>query len=418
MRSGSDIATKIMSAVEVLEPTDKEAIRKVVMGVAQAPSVEAADTFRGWLEKISVQGVRAFGQQEIFELSRGLTIIYAQNGSGKTSLVDAIELLSTGRTTRAAQYPQLESEMRDDLHVQHATLDGEPCAPDAKVSAVWRIARGTATINSEWSRTWGKAAENAPPVHLIARRRLREVIALKGPDRASRLGDALGLSAIIEEWTIAQNRLSDEAKRLELAPVLPQEFEHDVVRLMAATPGDASESFLEALIVQDAQSVLDSEPDGNAPAEGPWDVTLGRTVSPLPKVPPTFALEEIIKSSEDLVEPPPQATRAVIGTQLVDLFQAFLATAEPNKLCPACEDGTVSSERLSHLESLLHDVTELRRYQAAQKAVHSRATALLDALPIEGLRWSIPLVSPQMLDEPAASEKGVGDGRKLSHCDG
>ncbi|BCW58526.1 hypothetical protein StoSoilB20_18730 [Arthrobacter sp. StoSoilB20] len=393
-----------MAAVEALDSPDDAAVSKVVKSIAEPPALIAQEPFNGWIESFGVQGVRAFGPLETIQLSRGLTIIYAQNGSGKTSLVDAIELLSDGRTTRAAQYPQLEGEMKDEHHVQHATLNGSPCSPIAKVNAVWRPAKGMEAVDSVWAATWGQAAEMAPPVHLLARRRLREVIALKGPDRASRLGDALGLSALTAEWSGAQNLLAEQAKRLEVAPIVPQEFVEEVARLVASTASDADESFIRDQITQEALLVLSAEPVDELLPASPWDATLAQPISIPPTLPQIASLVESIQGIEDLAAQPQPVAGGGIAPELMELLRAFLSSAKPHEICPACEDGTVRPERLTEIERILQDLAALEQHLSMQKAVQSRAAASMDALSLGGLDWQLSVVPAEISQALGASE--------------
>lgn len=50
----------------------------------------------GVVDSVAVQGIRSFGPEQTLHLSEGLTIVYAGNGKGKTSLTDALELVTDG----------------------------------------------------------------------------------------------------------------------------------------------------------------------------------------------------------------------------------------------------------------------------------------------------------------------------------
>ena len=48
------------------------------------------------IKSLSVEGIRGFNKQENIMLSDGVTLIYGQNGSGKSSLLQSIEWAFTG----------------------------------------------------------------------------------------------------------------------------------------------------------------------------------------------------------------------------------------------------------------------------------------------------------------------------------
>jgi hypothetical protein len=394
-----------MADVVALESPDEPSVRAVIERWARPPAIRDQAPFTGWVESFGVQGVRAFGPLETIHLSRGLTVIYAQNGSGKTSLVDAVELLSNGKTTRAAQYPQLEGEMKDEHHVQHATLEGEVCAPSARVNAVWRPARGEEAVESIWTGTWGEAADMAPPVHLLARRRLREVIALKGPDRASRLGDALGLSALTAEWSGAQSLLAEEAKRLETATNFPKEFEEEVGHLIASTPLDASIESIRAHVEQQAESVLSAEPKDEIVPASPWDSVLAQTVALPPSLPQSSSLDATLENMKAAANKPKPAENAGIAPQLVELLRGFVAAAQPHQICPACEDGTVSPERLSDVETLLKGLASFEQYQIMERTAQAEVKTAVDGVATTGLDWNLRTETLEIQEETLASEK-------------
>ncbi len=68
------------------------------------------------LKRISYQGVRNLEQGEI-TLCRGLNIVYGVNGAGKSSLLEAISFLTTGRSFRTIKLNLMVSEQADQLVV-------------------------------------------------------------------------------------------------------------------------------------------------------------------------------------------------------------------------------------------------------------------------------------------------------------
>lgn len=77
------------------------------------------------VDSVAVRGIRSFGPEQTLWLSEGLTIVYAGNGQGKTSLTDALELITGGATTRRVSLPNAAAEVKDKDHITHRTPTGE-----------------------------------------------------------------------------------------------------------------------------------------------------------------------------------------------------------------------------------------------------------------------------------------------------
>lgn len=72
---------------------------------------------------LKVQNVRCIEQAEL-SLARGLTLISGDNGSGKTSLLEAIFILGRGRSFRARNNEGLIQHGKDHIRVYgHVELD-------------------------------------------------------------------------------------------------------------------------------------------------------------------------------------------------------------------------------------------------------------------------------------------------------
>ncbi len=62
------------------------------------------------VENITVQGFRGFNERRSIEFDRKLTLVYARNSYGKTSISEALEWLLYGVTSKVEQadYSKLE----------------------------------------------------------------------------------------------------------------------------------------------------------------------------------------------------------------------------------------------------------------------------------------------------------------------
>lgn len=73
------------------------------------------------LNSISISNVRRFSEDVTLNISSGATIILAPNGTGKTSIFEAIELALTGAVRRLSQPP--DALIRDGLDIAKIRLD-------------------------------------------------------------------------------------------------------------------------------------------------------------------------------------------------------------------------------------------------------------------------------------------------------
>lgn len=82
-----------------------------------------------WIERISVVGLRSFGQAtQSADLSPKLTIVYADNSQGKTSLAESIEFLLTGTLSRKTFTGSAAREFAESLRNAHLPSTVEPYA--------------------------------------------------------------------------------------------------------------------------------------------------------------------------------------------------------------------------------------------------------------------------------------------------
>lgn len=108
--------------------------------VDQAVVGHAAGTF---LTSVEVEGFRGIGPTTALTLTArpGLTIVAGRNGSGKSSLAEALELVLTGETYRWRNKSTIWSERWRNLHHDHARV---------KVGLV-EEARGPITVSTTWA---------------------------------------------------------------------------------------------------------------------------------------------------------------------------------------------------------------------------------------------------------------------------
>ncbi len=106
------------------------------------------------LVSLTVEGFRAYREEQKFSLDAPVVVLYGPNGLGKTSVFDAIDYACTGRIGRLNQKRTPSEFARLATH-----LDKTPGSGSVKVevhgeggneSAIWKLERNTA----DWSNAW------------------------------------------------------------------------------------------------------------------------------------------------------------------------------------------------------------------------------------------------------------------------
>lgn len=386
-----DLGREIIWRIEGLdEPTDDEA-RKIVERLTADPGAEPQPPFDGHIESIRVQGIRSFGEEQELELSRGLTIVYAENGTGKTSLIDAVELFTEGKTTRAAQAGASASEVKDERYVLHSSVQGKSAGIKPRVWIDW-VENGSVR-SSDWGGDWKSGAAEKPPVHLLARRRLREILNAKGVDRAERLVHALGLHELSEKWDAAQDVLTKHANAIDATPVSGSEWLREAVRSFLSKPDAQNMTRDEiAKCVEREARVRLEHPAGDRGIENErtgFEAVWRAVVEPPPVVPNS---EELAAAAEPLRgrKRLDQRTEPDVESSVMGLLEAFKAVAVADEKCPACADGTVTSARLDAIASTLATSRQERLDREETERLLAAARSALRKISEYRLEWKLP----------------------------
>lgn len=276
------------------------------------------------VDSVAVRGIRSFGPEQTLWLSEGLTIVYAGNGKGKTSLTDALELITGGATTRRVSLPNAAAEVRDKDHITHRTPTGgvDPANPP-RVHIRYR--NGQELRSCEWTK-FGSPATHPPDLQILPRRLLRELVNAKRTERTEPLGAALGLADTIESWTAIAKELRTRAAAAR------EEAQPHLKLLSDEVPIAGSDAEQMARIQRWEQMQSPHSETLNEPPEpGPWQ-----------------------KLAQDLTEdkqPPAGATP--LGSEFESLLRSFIAVVEPDTTCPACAQASVPAARIDEVRALL-----------------------------------------------------------------
>ncbi|OYO13805.1 hypothetical protein CGZ98_05100 [Enemella evansiae] len=315
--SPQDLAGRIRNDLKEASDIEQVLDRHLPAVMPVAPS-----GYLGRVDAISIQGIRSFGPRQVLSPSPRLTIVYAGNGVGKTSFVDALELHAVGATTRAQAHGGAAGEVRDTDHIPHLDSDGVAQSWTPRVEVQW-VDSENVRHSSVWSGTFGTPASGAPVIELIARRRLREAVQAPRAERIERLAPSLGLGQAVNQLTAIANVLSDQAKK---------RAEQD--RIPAAVLAS-----------------IDNSGPLDARALVTWaDKVLGQRGGELPPVSATLAgWQRLERDVSDHVRGRPGAG-APERYGLIRLLRGFLAVAEVGAQCPACLAGKVTPNRLAEVE--------------------------------------------------------------------
>ncbi len=372
MTTGHEVAQRILSDIGATPDKD---VADIVGEHLPAPTRRTRYPFSGTVDTISVQGVRSFGAEQTLELSRRLTVVYAENGTGKTSLVDAVELLTTGRTTRRVAFPEITTEVSDEDHIPHAAPGGGPVFP-ARVTATWRPSPDADPVVTTWHAEWETPAPEAPPLHALARRRLREIINSKAADRGERLGYAVGLGYYIKTYTAVREALTTETKRA--SPTVPDDISAAVSEWRFPTAATITLAELTDRIRAQARADI-SALCGETPDQEDRSDEVAALDEPItaPPRPQSARLRELADEWESLRTRLSNAESDRDDVEL-RLLSTFREVAAEGDRCVACDHGVVTAERLGVIDGILHGAAERKQLVDENDSLHRRAIRSLD----------------------------------------
>lgn len=366
-----------------------------------AASADEAEPPGTYLKSVTVEGFRGVGPPLRLDLAPGpgLTVIVGRNGSGKSSLAEATELVLTGDNRRWSGRPKVWSDDWRNLH--HA----ERASVRAELSEEGQS--GPTVVERSWQP--GEALEKGQsfaqrpgkpraPVEALGWRRpleyYRPILShnelgsmLDGP---SKLYDTLSKILGLEELVAAEACLRDarlsrdkqiKAAKAELDLLLPRLEELDDTRAIRAVAALTGRSWdLEA--VEGVATGVDEDVDPTS------ELVLLRQLSSLTGPDP-----DVARRAADELRLAARAVRASAGTDaarsrhLIQLLGAALDhhTDHGDEPCPVCGQGHLDDDWRTGVEQHLVDLREASRaaedaHQRLRGAVDS-ATRLADPPP-------------------------------------
>lgn len=297
---------------------------------------------------VAIRGIRSFGPEQTLRLSQGLTIVYAGNGKGKTSLTDALELVTDGATTRLVGLPNAALEVKDSEHITHRKPSGETDEVNSpRVQVLYRD--GQELRSCEWN-TLGYPAPVSPDLQVLPRRRLRELVNAKRTERTEPLGAALGIADTIETWTSIAKELREHAAEME------GEEEPHLKLLSDEVPVVGNDmDWLNAVQSWELRQTAHPQIVTSSPEPEPWK-----------------ALSRDLANFQGS-----SAVPAPLDEEFAALLDSFIALAKPDVICPACEQASVPAARIREVESLLEQAKESRARATAVHELKTRCEKLM-----------------------------------------
>ena len=111
-----------------------------------------------WLQQLQAQGLRSFIECEL-SFSSGINVLYGDNGVGKTSILEGINVLSCGKSFRSSKISNIITTGKSEL-----TLFGQVSNQDNVTQLGVQIGSGSKElrINREKVSKWSDLAKNLP----------------------------------------------------------------------------------------------------------------------------------------------------------------------------------------------------------------------------------------------------------------
>ncbi|MFB9619136.1 AAA family ATPase [Brooklawnia cerclae] len=394
-----------------------------VRGSVPDAGVTAGGTF---LRSIEVEGFRGIGATTTLRLKPkpGLTIVAGRNGSGKSSLAEALELVLTGDTYRWREKSKFWKDKWRNLHHSHARIavdvleEGSGAItvmsswPDDATAVETRITRTQRIVDGKTQPQtdgidglgWARPLEQFRP--MLSYDELGGLLA----DGPSTLYDALASILGVDELTAALKRIQTRLKQRK-APINDASTRRKELRAQAAHIADERAAKAADLLKRTSP---DSAALRSLATGGDDDQTgLIAALKALASLSSPVTVEQVLTTAERLRTGVSAIADSVTDLSRVDLERlellesALRLHAEHGDMsCPVCQRGTLD---IAWADASRVAAGRARQqyaaYETAKKALDAAVAGLrnLVSAPIPGVLRSAPPV-PE-LDEAVASAR-------------
>lgn len=352
-----------------------------------------------WLIRLRIKGFRSYGT-EVQEINTDspLTLISAENSQGKTATAEAIEFLISGQSSRRDLFGGAKSEYDRMLTNVHLAS-----APEVWVEADVRLAdsreltvRRTLITDYEQSRDcdstftvdgkdvdgseWFRLLLSPPPLQapVLLQHNLRYALSTEPQKRADYFSAVLSL----DDLKIITGALGEAKKRLEgfQTPELLSLLQGGANSSTSAAPHLAAalkaknELDLGISIDRAVMAFLGAEPEASADAVALIRAEVAKAeeqlfpirsfLVSLELVPEVLSVDSYLTRMKEyelrLAEVEPDSAALAVLFEAVVQHDRYGALPE-GELCPVCEDGTLSPERVEQIRASLAAQSELNR---------------------------------------------------------
>lgn len=301
------------------------------------------------VEEFTLSGIRRYSKAATLPLGSDFTLVYAENGVGKSTLVEALELIKNGTTTRS----EVAGQKRE-TKLEKSIPSWGKNASDAFATISYQDGeKDSFSFEPAKSNNRGHFAT-------VTRGNVRHRVTSDATQRYKTLLEIANLDDLIPRLEELQSLQKDAKDYLQQVKNNRQKFETDLSEIGITK----SVENINAAFMNENQSDLEKAAS-----------TLREKLRKL-----SMSLNSLDSAKTSLaqltcVDPPsiPEVPDTADSDALIQVFEEVKRLAIPDTECPVCNDGVLSSNRLSEINDLLrsHDA-RLQELKDFKEAKHER----------------------------------------------